>query len=383
MPLYGNYPPPGAPGGGPPRPVVGWGPEFGPGGQQGPYFAHGGPPPKKRRTGLVVSLLLLGGLAVIVAAVALGLRSANSPTVAPSREPTLPTGQPTSTPTAGTTTGTTPSVSTPTTSLPTAGTPTRAATPTPTPTTQPPLSTAEIVTKDGFYTSRRQQSVGCREQRVTLTSRENLQAYYTNLANCLNRAWAPLVQAGQDPFVAPKFVFWTGTVQSPCAGGASVSFYCGRSQTIYLKYDDDIKLWNRSADDASRAFSRMWATYTGGHEYGHHLQQITGILPAAQRLRYDAPDRAASLEMSRRIELQASCLAAVFMGTHRSSYGITGLDLTIYRRYVEAQTGDENNNGGPRDHGRRASHKYWAARGFDSPTSGSCNTFTASASKVS
>ena len=162
-----------------------------------------------------------------------------------------------------------------------------------------------------------------------------------------------------------------------------MSFYCGRSQTMYLKYDDDIQLWNRSADSSSRSFSRMWATYTAGHEYGHHIQQLTGILPAAQRLRYDAPDREAALEASRRIELQASCLAAVFMGAHRASYGITGLDLTIYRRYVEARTGDENTNGGPRDHGRRASHRFWASRGFNSPTSASCNTFTASASKVS
>jgi predicted metalloprotease len=34
-------------------------------------------------------------------------------------------------------------------------------------------------------------------------------------------------------------------------------------------------------------------------------------------------------------------------------------------------------------HGARASHQYWAARGFNSRNSASCNTFTSSASKVS
>jgi predicted metalloprotease len=34
-------------------------------------------------------------------------------------------------------------------------------------------------------------------------------------------------------------------------------------------------------------------------------------------------------------------------------------------------------------HGARASHQHWAARGFNSRNSASCNTFTASASKVS
>jgi predicted metalloprotease len=178
-------------------------------------------------------------------------------------------------------------------------------------------------------------------------------------------------------------IFWAGTVQSPCTTSSPTSFYCSANRTLYLKFEDDIKLWNRASDDANRSFSRMWATYTAGHEFGHHLQQLAGILPAAAQLEYDAPDQAARLEVSRRIELQASCLGAAFMGANQASYGITGLDLTIYRRYVEAQTGDENNRGGPRDHGARTSHQYWAAQGFNTVNSANCNTFTASASKVS
>jgi predicted metalloprotease len=127
----------------------------------------------------------------------------------------------------------------------------------------------------------------------------------------------------------------------------------------------------------------MWATYTVAHEFSHHLQQLTGILPAANRLEYEAPNRQVELELSRRVELQASCLGTAFMGANKSTYGITGSDLTIYRRYVEAQTGDENNRGGPRDHGARTSHQYWTERGFNTLNSTNCNTFTASASKVS
>jgi predicted metalloprotease len=178
-------------------------------------------------------------------------------------------------------------------------------------------------------------------------------------------------------------VFWAGVAQSPCAGGSAVPFYCPVTRTLYLRVDDGSRRWNGSADNVGRAFSRMLATYTAGREYGHHVQQLTGILPAATRLEYDAPNRAARLELSRRIELQAACLSAVFMGANRLSYGITGLDLTVYRRYIEAQTGDENNPGGSRDDGARASHKYWTTRGFDTPASGSCNTFKASADRVS
>jgi predicted metalloprotease len=239
------------------------------------------------------------------------------------------------------------------------------------------------VTADALYATGRQQTVGCREAPVPLSKQSNVKAYYSNLVACLSKAWAPKVAAAKDTFAPPRLVFWTGVVQTPCAAGTTVSFYCGTSETLYLKYTDDIKLWSRSPDAANRAFARMWATYTAGHEYAHHLQQLTGILTAARQLQYDAPDEDARLELSRRLELQASCLSAVFAGANKSSYGITGLDLTIYRNYVQAQTGDENNRGGPRDHGARASHLYWTGRGFTTLDSVSCNTFTATAGKVS
>jgi predicted metalloprotease len=355
MPLYGSYPLPGTPGGEPPLPQVGWGPEFGGGRQY--HFQHGGPQPKRRSTGLVVGLLLLGGVAVLVVVAALALRDGNSATVAPAPGPvrTAPTQSPPPDDSG-------------------AGTPSSG---------QSSQDSAKIVTADRFYATGAQSGVGCREPQGALNNQASVQRYYSNLVGCLNKAWAPKVRAGQDKFAAPRVVFWSGTVQSPCAGGSLVSFYCGASQTLYLKFSDDIKLWNRSPDSANRAFARMWATYTVAHEFSHHLQQLTGILPAAHRLEYEAANREALLEVSRRIELQASCLGTAFMGANKSSYGITGTDLTIYRRYVEAQTGDENNRGGPRDHGARASHQYWAGRGFNTLDSANCNTFTASASKVS
>ncbi|MEV8378671.1 neutral zinc metallopeptidase [Kribbella sp. NPDC056861] len=341
IPLYGNYPLPGA------QPRVGWGPEIG---GEGRHFRHGGPQPRRRQTGLLFSLLLLTGVAALVVTVALALREGDSSATPPAAGvgQVTPPGGPDDSP----------------------GTPqSQAAT--------------RTVTADAFYATGVQRTVGCQEAQVPLSRQANVQAYYANVTACLNKAWAPQVQAAKDTFTAPRLVFWTGVVQSPCAGGASVSFYCGSSQTIYLKYSDDIKLWSRSPDTANRAFARMWATYTGAHEYAHHLQQLTGIATAARQLQYDAPDQDARLELSRRLELQASCLSAVFTGANKTSYGINGLDLTIYQNYVQAQTGDENNRGGPRDHGARVNHLYWTTRGFTTLDSVSCNTFTATAGKVS
>jgi uncharacterized protein len=350
IPLYGSRPLPGMPGGEPALPRVGWGPEIG--GEH--TFQHGGPQPRRRSTGLAISLLLLGGIAVAVVIAALALREDSFTTVAPVPGAGLAGPSASQTPSAGTVDDGAAS-----------------------------QDGMKVVTSDAFYASGAQGSVGCREPRAALSSPAAVRGYYANLIGCLNRAWAGKVQRAEHTYTAPRVLFWSGQVQSPCAGSSAVSFYCATSQTLYLKIEDDIKLWNRASDPGNRAFARMWATYTAGHEFAHHLQQLTGILAAAHQLEYDAPDRDTRLELSRRVELQASCLGTAFMGANKISYGITGLDLTIYRRYVEAQTGDENNRGGPRDHGARASHQYWAARGFNTSNSAYCNTFTASASKVS
>jgi hypothetical protein len=119
----------------------------------------------------------------------------------------------------------------------------------------------------------------------------------------------------------------------------------------------------------------MRATGTAARLFGQHVQQLTGILAAAHRLEYDAPDAGARLGLSRRTELQASCLGAAFIGANKRSYGVTGHKLTIYRRYVAT--------GEPLDQGSRTNRQYWAQRGFNTADSGYCNTFRAATSKVS
>jgi len=239
------------------------------------------------------------------------------------------------------------------------------------------------VKRDGFYYTGLHRGVGCREPALALDNQRNTQNYYALLMQCLNRAWPRQVTAGGDRFTAPKLLFWSSSVQSPCSGGAAVSFYCGVNETIYIKYNDDMRLWRERPDRTNRLITRLYVTFTAAHEYGHHLQQITGILPAARDLGYStSAPREQMLQVSRRIEIQASCLAAVFMGANRSSYEITGAKLTAYR-YLQAQLGDENVRGRPRDHGSRASNQRFMSQGFATRNNAFCNTFVASASKVS
>ena len=113
------------------------------------------------------------------------------------------------------------------------------------------------------------------------------------------------------------------------------------------------------------------------HEYGHHVQNLTGLLAANHRIRYDAPPRVLELEGSRRLELQASCFGDVFIGSSKRSYPITGQSLFQWRWLILHWNSDYNN-----DHGDGVNHKHWATRGFDSRNPNVCNTFAVSSAKV-
>jgi predicted metalloprotease len=145
---------------------------------------------------------------------------------------------------------------------------------------------------------------------------------------------------------------------------------------MYMKADLDIKYWKQS-----QTFSRAVGSHAAAHEYGHALQQMTGILRASRRLGYNASSRAAQLEVERRLELQASCLGNLFLGANKTSYGIRGALRTQWL-YVVNNTGDRADTGA-RDHGSTRNHGIWSRRAFDRPNLALCNTFTAPSSQVS
>jgi len=117
------------------------------------------------------------------------------------------------------------------------------------------------------------------------------------------------------------------------------------------------------------------------HEYGHHVQQSSGILTT-----YDAgwskQPKATQLENERRLELQASCLGAAFLGANRSGFRLAGERLRMWK-YIVRHVGDENNTLKIRDHGSYKNHAYWTTRAFASTSPATCNTFKATPQRVS
>ncbi|MEI8409610.1 MULTISPECIES: neutral zinc metallopeptidase [unclassified Kribbella] len=391
QPPYGGPPPQGPPPyqgppqqyGPPPQQYAGPPPQYGapqygpPGSQQwgpppqGPGFGWGSngfpPPPKKKsKAGWIVLPI------VVVVAGVVGLflwsqvskgsdddytspqptyTSTYEPTTAPtySRTSTRPTTRPT-------TTRTTPSV--------------------------PEPSDSDIVTKNRIYKTGVQRTVNCRESGARANSAANARKYYAALLACLNKAWPRQVAMSGKTFAAPRLIAFTGPVSTPCSGNAPSSFYCSANRTIYMDAAGDMKYFQTYSRYPNRTQAMAWIraemTDTVAHEYGHHLQNLTGILRASNNIEYEKSGDAA-LQMSRRLEIQATCLGNVFIGANKSSYKMSGL-LKSQLDYLHSHSGDEY--GSRRDHGSRAVIPRWANAGFVTRNPGSCNTYVAAATYV-
>jgi len=236
----------------------------------------------------------------------------------------------------------------------------------------------DIVARNRLYKSGAMRSVNCRESKARQSTVAGATANYKNLWNCLNRAWPSQVTKSGAKFRPPSVRTFTGHITTPCGGwdDSGPPFYCPSTETIYMNLTQDVGNYNRYSQSIPRTWARMWMLHQFAHEYGHHVQQLTGIMSAYYRMRYEAPSTAKELELSRRLELQASCFSDIFIGANRNSYPISGQSATQWRWLIGHVTDYKN------DHGDAPNHKYWALRGYNTRNPSACNTYVVSPKKV-
>jgi predicted metalloprotease len=245
--------------------------------------------------------------------------------------------------------------------------------------TATPTPDTVIVKQNDFYKTGRLVPSKCDEPSYRPSTKTGVARYVQAMLPCLNKSWAPSVRKAGHEFRAPKIVLFKGDDPvTPCSGQTSDAFYCGTNETIYLSWTDEVEQYAES----DHTWARIDLAATVAHEYGHHVQQLVGILDASQSMEDGAPTGAAQLLESRRVELQAECLSAVYLGADADWFPVDG---RIYDKWLwrAKHHGDEYSEDHVRDHGSRKSTAAWSVRGFENPDPKSCNTFTASASKVS
>ncbi len=113
-------------------------------------------------------------------------------------------------------------------------------------------------------------------------------------------------QDAADP--EPRLVLLTGAIRSACgfAQSASGPFYCPSDKKVYidLAFYDELRRRFQAPGDFAQA-------YVIAHEVGHHIQNLTGILPKFHEIRQGLSQTKAN-ELSVRVELQADCFAGVW-----------------------------------------------------------------------
>jgi predicted metalloprotease len=243
--------------------------------------------------------------------------------------------------------------------------------------TATPVPDAVRVKQNGLYKAGKVAAVNCQEPKLKPSTEVAVLRYYQALLPCLNRAWAPIVRKAGYEFRPPKLVLWA-TGQGTCPGEPDdVAYYCSDGETITMRGDLDAKLFRQNP-----TFGRVDMMDTLAHEYGHHVQQLTNILISSHSREGWAKTPPAKLEENRRLELQATCLGAVFLGANKGALGLSGERLTMWEYHTQ-HSGDEYNPKKVRDHGSRKSQWAWSAPAFKSANPASCNTFVVPAAKVS
>lgn len=231
-----------------------------------------------------------------------------------------------------------------------------------------------------LYSTGKQATVSCKEPAVRPTTTQNAAAYWAAVKPCLDKAWAPHVRSAGYRFRAPSMTYWSGTVMtSPCGNGrVPVPFYCPANEMMYMKVDVFAKTYNEYPEAEAKARARMWYSRSIAHEYGHHVQNMVGILPALSRMRYQATSVQQERLLTRRNELQANCFAGVFLAANKSSYPINGMMLFVWNKWV-VTAGDPPGQG---THGSPQSQQRFMGRSFTTADPATCNTYTAPADEV-
>jgi len=232
-----------------------------------------------------------------------------------------------------------------------------------------------VVLQNPLYKVGRIPASRCKEPTTRPTSVVKVKAYYTEFVSCLNKAWAPVIRKAGFEFQAPKLQVSSG----PLADKAfcdirSSAVYC--NGTIYMHADFDLK--NQRIHDP--LWTRTTMAFLIAHEYGHHVQAMTGILGASATREDYINGVDEHLAESRRRELQASCLSGVYLGADKQFFPASGSWLQKWK-YTVRNRGDEWNP--QRDHGNKTNHGRWSQAGFDTADPASCNTFTAKPATVS
>ncbi len=178
----------------------------------------------------------------------------------------------------------------------------------------------------------------------------------------------------------PKLLLFRDSYPTACGQGQAAAgpFYCPNDRTVYL----DLGFFDLMTQQLN-APGQFAHAYVIGHEVGHHVQNLLGILGKADAVRSHSSDAAANA-LSVEIELQADCFAGVWARRAQQERGWRleqgDIDTALN---AASQIGDDtlqrkaHGTVVPESftHGTSAQRVSWFRRGIDSGDINQCDTF--------
>ena len=189
--------------------------------------------------------------------------------------------------------------------------------------------------------------------------------------------WGETFEASGEQLQQPGVEIFTDQVNTQCGAASSAvgPFYCPLDQTIYLDLGFFNDLETRFGAEGG-PFAEM---YVVAHEYGHHIQNLLGLLDQGR----DAGAEGGAV----RTELQADCFAGLWGGDAVETGFLERLTQdqidqalsaaeAIGDDRIQAQTQGQVN---PETwtHGSAEQRRQWFTTGLEARSTEACDTFNA------
>ncbi|WP_396905966.1 neutral zinc metallopeptidase [Mycolicibacterium phlei] len=200
-------------------------------------------------------------------------------------------------------------------------------------------------------------------------------------ANSLDGIWPQLL----SDYTRPKVRLFSGFVETGCGGADSNvgPFYCPADQTAYF----DVGFFDVLKDQFGSSGGPLAQEYVVAHEFGHHVQNLLGVLGRAH-----GPGAAGPTGAGVRTELQADCYAGVWAHyaaiTKQEGTDVTFLEPLTDKDIADALSaasavGDDRIqkqatgrvNPEAWTHGSSAQRQKWFTEGYRTGDPKACDTF--------